>query len=273
MLLHHARSLLFLPASNARAVDKARALPCDMVILDLEDAVPDDRKADARAGAQAACRAGGFGNRLLALRINTATTAWHADDLALAGAMAVDFIVLPKVESPSEVAAVHAATGKPVIAMIESPAGVFDARIIAAQPATAGLFAGVNDLRKTLHIPATAGRQGIGVALQTMVLAARAHGRAVFDGVYNRLDDPAGFEAECRDGQALGFDGKTLIHPSQIDIANAVFSPSEQALADAQRLVDAATGGAERFEGAMIETMHVEAARALLERVRLQASP
>ncbi|MEZ5687927.1 MAG: CoA ester lyase [Caenibius sp.] len=266
MLLNHARSLLFLPASNARAIAKARSLGCDMVLFDLEDAVPDDKKAEARDGARTAMAEGGFGKRLLALRVNTADTPWHGDDCALARDLAVDYVVLPKAESPADVASVADSTGKPVIAMIESPAAVFAAQAIAATPATAALFVGVNDLRRDLNIPATASRASVSVTLQTIVLAARAAGKAVFDGVYNRLDDPEGFEAECREGRMLGFDGKTLIHPNQVDATNRLFAPDAAELDRARRLVEAATGGAERFEGEMIETMHVEAARALLDR-------
>lgn len=268
MLLRHARSLLFLPASNPRAIAKSRGLECDMVMLDLEDAVPDERKQDARAGAIGAATEGGFGNRLLALRINTAETSWHGEDLAVARAIPADYLILPKVEAPGQVAEVAAATGKLVIAMIESPTGVFAAREIAAESGTAALFVGTNDLRRDLGIPAGAGRSAIAMSLQMVVLAARASDKAVFDGVYNRLDDPHGFEAECREGHAMGFDGKTLIHPNQVEIANRVFGPDEEALATARRLVEAASGGAERFEGEMIEAMHFEAAKALLERAR-----
>lgn len=270
MLLHHARSLLFLPASNHRAIEKSRSLPCDMVMLDLEDAVAEDRKDEARANAKAAVSDSGFGERLLALRINIANTPWHDADLETARNTPVDYVILPKTEDAGEVGRVAAATGKPIIAMIESASGVFAAREIGAQADTAAIFVGSNDLRRDLGIPAGAPRSSISSALQLIVLAARASGRAVFDGVYNRLDDMAGFEAECREGQALGFDGKTLIHPSQVEIANRVFSPDEAALASARRLVEAATGGAERFEGEMIEAMHVEAAKSLLERARQQ---
>lgn len=268
MLLRHARSLLFLPASNPRAIAKSRSLDCDMVMLDLEDAVPDERKQDARTGALEAAAEGGFGRRLLALRINTAETAWHGEDVAVARAIAADYVILPKVELAGQVAAVASATGKPVIAMIESPAGVFAAREIAAEGGTAGLFMGTNDLRRDLGIPSGADRSSLTFALQMAVMAARASGKAVFDGVYNKLDDVAGFEAECREGHGMGFDGKTLIHPNQVEIANRVYGPDEQALAAARRLVEAATGGAERFEGEMIEAMHVEAAKELLERAR-----
>jgi len=272
MLLRHARSLLFLPASNQRAIEKSRGLPCDMVMLDLEDAVADDRKDEARSGALAATAQGGFGERLVSVRINTAETQWYQGDLTAASAIKADYVILPKVEGPGQVAAVHDATGKAVIAMIETARGVFAAQAIAAEQGTAALFVGTNDLRRDLGVPATAPRSSMVSALQMIVMAARASGRAVFDGVYNRLDDVPGFEEDCRAGQQLGFDGKTLIHPNQVDVANRIFGPDEQALADAQRLVDAATGGAERFEGAMIETMHVEAAKALIERGRQHAN-
>ncbi|MGV3770408.1 MAG: HpcH/HpaI aldolase/citrate lyase family protein [Sphingobium phenoxybenzoativorans] len=262
--LHHARSLLFLPASNARAVEKARGLDCDMVILDLEDAVPDDRKDEARDGATAA--AAHYAGKLVGIRINMAGTPWHGADMVAVKNSAADFVVLPKVENAKQVHDVYGVCAKPVIAMIESALGVTQAVAIGGFAGVAGLFMGNNDLRRDLGIPAGAGRAGLSFALQSVVLAARASGKAVFDGVYNKLDDSAGFEAECREGHALGFDGKTLIHPNQVEIANAVFGPDEAALADAQRLIDAATGGAERHEGAMIEAMHVEAAKALIAR-------
>ena len=177
-----------------------------------------------------------------------------------------DYVVLPKVENAKQVRDVFSVAQKPVIAMIESAKGVLAAPSIAAGEGCAALFIGVNDLRRDLGIPAGAGREGLTLAMQTVVLAARAAGIAVFDGVYNRLDDLDGLAAECVAGHHLGFDGKTLIHPAQVAVANEVFGPDAQALADARRLIEAATGGAERFEGRMIETMHVEEARALVAR-------
>lgn len=265
MQLAFARSLLFLPASNPRAVEKARGLACDMVILDLEDAVPDAQKDAAREAAVSATQQG-YADKLTGIRINMVGTPWHGADMIAGKSGAADYIVLPKVEHAAQVHDVHSVCEKPVIAMIESAAGLAAAPAIAAQSGTAALFIGVNDLRKDLGIPADAGRQGLMLALQTVVLAARMSGKAVFDGVYNRLDDADGLEAECREGRSFGFDGKTLIHPGQIAIANAVFGPDAAAVADARRLVEAATGGAERFEGSMIETMHVDAARALIAR-------
>ncbi|MEO8722600.1 MAG: CoA ester lyase [Sphingobium sp.] len=265
MALHHARSLLFLPASNARAVEKVRALPCDMVLLDLEDAVADDAKQVARDSLPAAFSAG-FGQRLTAVRINASDTFWQAGDLAALASVKPDYVVLPKVEDGEDAAAIHAATRAPVIAMIESPRGVARAAEIAATPGVAGLFMGNNDLRRDLRIPMDAGRQGLTLAMQSVVLAARLAGKVVFDGVYNKLADAEGFAAECIEARSFGFDGKTLIHPNQIATANVIFGPSEEELAAAERLIAAATGGAERHDGAMIEAMHVEQARAMLAR-------
>lgn len=265
MLLRHARSLLFLPASNQRAIAKARTLPCDMVILDLEDAVPEDRKEEALANAVEAVGEG-FGRRLSAVRINVEGTRWHGPEMVALKASAADYVVLPKVEDARQVKDVFSVCQKPVIAMIESAAGLLAAQGIAASEGCAALFMGNNDLRQDLGIPPSAGREGLSLALQSAILAARAARIAVFDGVFNRLDDEAGFEAECAAGHAIGFDGKTLIHPSQVPVANQVFGPDPQAVADARRLIEAATGGAERFEGRMVESMHVEEAKALIAR-------
>lgn len=265
MKLEYARSLLFLPASNARAIEKARNLPCDMVILDLEDAVPEPLKADARHAAVAAID-DGFGSKLVAVRLNMAGTRWHQEDVAAFSGTAADLLVLPKVESAAQAERVYRECGRPVIAMIESVKGLMEANAIAAAAGTAALFVGTNDLRTDLRIPEGVGRAGLATALQMIVLAARLSGKAVFDGVYNRLDDPDGFMAECREGHEFGFDGKSLIHPNQIAAANTMFGPSLPALEDAYRLIAAASGGAERFEGRMIEAMHVSAARALIAR-------
>jgi (3S)-malyl-CoA thioesterase len=271
MLLAHARSLLFLPASNARAIEKARGLSRDMVILDLEDAVPDDQKGDARA-ALAPAFAQGFGERIASVRVNAVDAAHHGADVDAVAGACVDYVVLPKVESAEQVEAVHAATGKPIIAMIESPRGVVAAQDIAQAAGAAALFMGNNDLRRDLRIPMGVGRGGLMLAMQGTILAARLAGIAVFDGVYNRIDDPAGFEQECREGRSIGFDGKTLIHPGQIVAANAVFGASVEELDAARRLIAAATGGAERHEGAMIEAMHVEQAKALIARAEAVAA-
>lgn len=258
------RSALFLPASNARAIAKARGLAADMVILDLEDAVAETLKAEAREAAVAATGEP-FGDAIVSIRLNAADTAWHIDDLvALAGSRA-DLVVVPKVEEAAAVAKIADAVGRPVYAMIETPAGLLAAPGIAAADGVAGLIAGTNDLAHALRLPA-GGRAGLALALQTIVLAARAAGIVALDGVWNRLDDPDGLAAECAEGRGFGFDGKTLIHPAQIAVANRAFAPSEAEIDDARALVDAATAGAARFRGRMVEAMHVDAARRILAR-------
>lgn len=259
------RSLLFLPASNPRAIEKARGLDADMVVLDLEDAVKEEDKEEARAAAVAASREG-FGERLAAIRINAAGSPHYGEDVVCLRKSAADYVVLAKVESARQVADAAWLTGKPILAMIETPRGVIDAAAIA--PATRGLIAGTNDLCAELGIAPGGGRFGLVYALQRIVLAARAAGVAAFDGVHNGLEDKEGLEEECRQGRAFGFDGKSLIHPGQIATANRLFGPSEEEVAAAERLVAAATGGAERFEGRMIEAMHVAQAEAVLAKAR-----
>lgn len=256
---------LFLPASNPRAIAKARTLACDMVILDLEDAVKPEDKDAARTAAVAAV-AEGFGDRIAAIRVNGADTEGHAADLAAVAGSAADCVVVPKVEDAATAARIAAAAGKPILAMIETPAGVLAAAGIAAVTGVVGLIAGTNDLKATLGIPAAAGRAGLSLALQTVVLAARAGNAWALDGVFNALADAEGLAAECREGRALGFDGKTLIHPGQIAAADAAFAPTADEIADARALLTAAGGGAERFRDRMIEAMHVAQARRLLER-------
>jgi citrate lyase subunit beta/citryl-CoA lyase len=260
------RSALFLPASNARAIAKARTLAADMVILDLEDAVADEAKAEARNAALAAAEEGGFPG-LLAVRINAVGTEWHQGDVtAIAGRGGFDLVVLPKAESANGIAALTARLERPVLAMIETPTGVLHAPAIAAAQGVAGLIAGSNDLAAGLRLPPEAPRGSMMLALQSIILAARAAGIVALDGVWNRLDDADGFAAECANGRLLGFDGKTLIHPSQIEPCNRLFSPDAAEVEDAEALIAAATGGAERFRGRMIETLHVEAAKRLLAR-------
>jgi len=258
------RSLLYVPGSNARALEKARGLTADMLIIDLEDAVPADRKAEAR-GAMRAAVASGFPGKRVAVRINgTGSDHQPADLEALAG-LGLDAVVLPKVDAPSDLDPARA-LGVPLLAMIETPAAIYAAREIAADPATRGLIAGLNDLAHELRLPDGMDRGAMSHAIQAIVLAARAGGVWAFDGVYNRIDDAAGFAAEAGEGRRLGFDGKTLIHPTQVDPCNAAFAPSPREIAEAEALVAAATGGAQRHDGRMIEDMHVAAARALLVR-------
>jgi (3S)-malyl-CoA thioesterase len=259
------RTLLFLPASNPRAIEKARTLAADMVVLDLEDSVREEDKAAARE-AMVAATAQGFGGRPVAVRVNPAGSAHYGEDVVAVRHASPDFIVLAKAESARQVAEAGSLMVKPVLAMIETPRAVIDAAAIA--PVSAGFIAGVNDLAAGLGLPAGDGREGLTYALQRIVLAARAAGIAAFDGVYNRLEADQGLEEECLQGRAWGFDGKSVIHPSQIETANRLFGPSAEELAAARRLVEAATGGAERHEGRMIESLHVEAARALIARAR-----
>ena len=248
------RSVLFVPGSRPSAIAKLPGLACDAAIIDLEDAVADDAKDPARAAACAQAVAG--------VRVNGAGTPWHAADLAAVAASTVPFVVLPKVEDAGLPARVADQVGRPVLAMIETPAGVLAAAGVAG--ACAGLIAGTNDLAAQLRLPSGAGRAGLQLCLQTIVLAARAAGIVALDGVWNRLDDPHGLAAECAEGRTLGFDGKTLIHPSHIAAANAAFGPGDAELEEARALIAAATGGAERFRDRMIETMHVDAARRML---------
>lgn len=259
------RTALFLPASNPRAIAKARGLSADLVILDLEDAVRDDMKAQARAAAVEAV-AEGFGPRLCAIRINGSDSGEHVDDLAAVARSVADFVVLPKVEAARDADDVHAACGKPVLAMIETPLGVLGAAEIGAVQGVAGLIAGTNDLAAGLKLPPASGRGGMAVGLQSIVLAARANDIWALDGVFNGLEDLDGLAAECREGRMFGFDGKTLIHPAQIETAAREYGASAGELEDARALVEAARGGAERFRGRMIEAMHVAQAQALLDR-------
>jgi citrate lyase subunit beta/citryl-CoA lyase len=243
-----------------------------MVILDLEDAVPDTDKVVAREAAVAAV-ADGFGGKLAAIRLNGPGSEWHeADVAALAGSRAA-LVVIPKVEDAVTAEKLAKTLGKPVFAMIETPAGLLAAAGIAAVSRVEGLIAGTNDLAHALRLPPTTGRTGLTLALQTIVLAARAAGIFALDGVWNRLDDADGLEAECAEGRVFGFDGKTLIHPNQVAIANAAFGPGDAEIEEAQALVAAATGGAQRFRDRMIETMHVETARAILARAAGKPEP
>ncbi|HET9638180.1 MAG TPA: CoA ester lyase [Allosphingosinicella sp.] len=257
------RSLLFLPASNPRAIEKARGLAADMVVLDLEDAVKPEDKDQARVAAVEAAAAGFPG--LCAIRINS-NGPWHEADLAAVASSRADYVIVPMTPGPEAPLEAARATGKPVLAMIETARGILAAAAIA--PATAGLIAGTNDLAADLGLRPGGDRAALATALQTLLLAARAAGVAAFDGVYNRLDDPDGFAAQCAEGRSFGFDGKSLIHPSQIDPANRLFGPTGDEVEAARRLLAAATGGAERFEGEMIERMHVEQARRVLAKAR-----
>jgi citrate lyase subunit beta/citryl-CoA lyase len=256
------RALLFLPASNPRAIAKARESEADLVILDLEDAVrPEDKETARRAAIEAVAEPWPMA---VAIRINGVGNQWHGPDLVAITHAPIDLVVMPRVEDKEELTFVRKQSGKAVAAMIETAKGVLEAHHVARD--AAALIAGTNDLSADLRLPHGAGRPALRTALHTIILAARSQGIAVFDGVYNQLDDLDGFSAEALEGRMMGFDGKSLIHPSQIAPCHAAFAPTEDDLARAARLVAASTGGAERFEGEMIERMHVESAKRMLAR-------
>jgi len=256
------RSLLFLPASNPRAIAKAREAGSDLVVLDLEDAVKHDDKGVARKSAIEAVASDW--PMPVAIRVNGVGTEWHSLDLDAAARSNADFVIVPRAISAHLIHGVAEAVNKPVLAMIETAAGVLGAAEIARS--CAGLIAGTNDLRADLRLPLDATREPISASLQMIVLAARAAGIAAFDGVFNSLDDLEGFAREAEEGRRLGFDGKSLIHPNQIVSCHRAFAPSDAEVERAKALVDAFRGGAERFGNEMIERMHVEAAQRLLER-------
>jgi citrate lyase subunit beta/citryl-CoA lyase len=266
-----ARSVLFLPASNPRAVEKARTLDCDIAVLDLEDAVAPEAKAEARAAAVAAVRSGGFAPRL-GVRVNAEGTPWHAEDLSALSDAGCGLIVLPKVEDAATVArAVGAAPGARLIAMIETPPALFRlAEIAGAHPALEALMFGVNDLAAALGTGPSDDREPLKPWLAAVVAAARMGGLAAIDGVFNRFQDDEGFARECAQGALYGFDGKSLIHPRQIAPANAAFSPSPEAVSRARAIVaafdapDAQGRGAVSLDGEMVERLHLDAARRTL---------
>jgi citrate lyase subunit beta/citryl-CoA lyase len=270
------RSVLYLPASNDRALEKAKAIPCDALILDLEDAVAPDAKPAARDAACAAAASGDYGHREITIRVNGADTEWHRDDLAAACAAGPDAIVVPKVDSADavrELVGSMASHGAPehtrLWAMVETPVAMLHAEEIAsASDRLTVLVMGTNDLAKELYAEHVPGRQPLLTGLGLALLAARATGRAILDGVFNDVQDSDGFLAECRQGREMGFDGKTLIHPGQVAGANAAFAPSEDAVADARGILqaweDGAGSGVVTYRGRMIENLHVESARRTL---------
>jgi citrate lyase subunit beta/citryl-CoA lyase len=270
------RSVLYLPASNERALEKARTLPVDGLILDLEDAVAPDSKRTARDKACAAAASGTYGNREVTIRVNAIGTAWHDDDLAAACAAGPDAVVVPKVDSGQDVRALVAAMerhGAPertrLWAMVETPRAVLAVgEIASASPRLAVLVMGTNDLLKELGARPVPGREPLLTSLSLALLAARAAGVAVLDGVYNDVPDLDGFRAECTHGRDLGFDGKTLIHPNQVEPCNAAFGPSPEEVEEAREVVSAwdagAGAGVVTHRGRMVENLHVEVARRVL---------
>ncbi|MDN4173416.1 CoA ester lyase [Nocardioides sp. SOB77] len=270
------RSVLYMPSSNERALEKAKSIACDALILDLEDAVAPDAKEAARESACAAAASGEYGRRTVTIRANGIGTQWHDADLAAIAQAGPDAVVVPKVNSADEVHQLVAAlekAGAPdhtkLWAMIETPVGVLDALSIArASERLTAFVIGTNDLVKELYAEHVPGRAPILPSLHTALLAARAAGIAVLDGVYNDVKDTDGFLAECRQGREMGFDGKTLIHPGQVEGANTAFAPSEQAVEDARGLIqaweDGAGSGVVTYHGRMVENLHVDSARRTL---------
>jgi (3S)-malyl-CoA thioesterase len=265
--LKFVRSALYVPASNARALEKAQGLDADMLIIDLEDAVASEGKADARTAAMQFVNARAP-DKLLAIRINSADSRWFDDDVVALRNCRADLFVLPKVEAETTIDRIWSSLSAPLLAMIETPAGLYSAREIAAHHAVGGLIAGTNDIAAETGIKPGSMRQGLELSLQTIVLAASASGKPRFDGVCNLLDNRDRFEAECAQGYGYGFTGKTLIHPNQIAGANRAFAPDAATVTEAEELVAASRGGAQRFKGRMIEAMHVEEAKMTIERSR-----
>lgn len=273
------RSVLYMPGSNARALEKAREIAADALILDLEDAVAPDSKDMAREQVCAAVKAGGYGRRELVIRVNGVDTPWFEADLAAATEARPDAILIPKVSAPETLIEIgHKLTGLwadsaiRIWAMIETPLAVLDAARIASaakDPSTrlACFVMGTNDLAKETRARFVPGRAPMLPWLVTAILAARAHGIDIVDGVYNDLKNEDGFAAECAQGRDLGFDGKTLIHPSQVVAANAAFAPDDHELARAKAIITAfeqpenADKGAIQLDGRMVERLHAEMAR------------
>jgi citrate lyase subunit beta/citryl-CoA lyase len=271
------RSVLYMPSSNARALEKAKTIPADAIIFDLEDAVAPDAKRDARGQAVAAVQSGEYGGRVLTIRCNGLDTPWGEDDLRAAATSGATAVVIPKVSGTAhlaEVVRILDEAGAPaelaVWAMVETPTAVLDVRDIAAADRVTVLVMGTNDLAKELRAALVPGRAPLLPHLATTLLAAREAGVLVLDGVYNDVKDLEGFEAEALQGKELGFDGKTLVHPTQVEVANRVWAPSEDEVAHAHRVIEAFDEaqregkGVVTVDGRMIENLHVDNARRTL---------
>ena len=266
------RSVLYMPSSNARALEKAKTIPADAIIFDLEDAVAPDAKPEAREQACAAVRSGEYGGRTLTIRCNGLDTPWGEADLAAAAQARPAAVVVPKVSGREHVDRIAAVVGEGtrIWAMVETPSGVFSARDIAAHPQVDAFVLGTNDLAKELRAQLVPGRAPLLPHLATALLAGREAGIAVLDGVYNDVKDLEGFEAECLQGAQMGFDGKTLVHPTQVEVANRVWAPSQEEVEHAQRVIAAfeeaerAGKGVVTVDGRMIENLHVDNARRTL---------
>ncbi|MEM1100896.1 MAG: CoA ester lyase [Pseudomonadota bacterium] len=275
------RSVLYIPGSKARAVEKAKTLSVDAIIFDLEDAVALSEKANARALLAATLAEGGYGPRAQIVRINGMDTEWGADDLATIAAIGPEAMLLPKVNSAADILALAArldtipeAAMTRIWAMMETPQGVLNAAEIARAPRMAGMVMGTNDLAKDLGTRSTPDRAPLLAALSQCLLAARAAGIVIVDGVFNAFKDEDGLRAECAQGRDFGFDGKTLIHPAQVAIANAAFAPTDAEIDLATRQIaafeeaEAAGQGVAVVDGRIVENLHIETARATLAKVQ-----
>ncbi|MGB3243684.1 MAG: CoA ester lyase [Sulfitobacter sp.] len=262
------RSVLYIPGSKPRALDKARGLPCDAIIFDLEDAVTPDEKSTARGTLAEALKTGGFGGRYKVIRINGLDTEWGAEDARAAAGMGADAILLPKVNSPADLEALAEIVGDiPLWAMMETPGAMLNAGAIAGHRSLQAMVMGTNDLAKDLATRFRPDRLPMMTSLGLCVLAAKAQGIAIIDGVYNAFKDDVGLEAECAQGRDMGFDGKTLIHPAQLAVTNTAFSPSDEELETARRQIaafeeaEAAGQGVAVVDGRIVENLHVATAR------------
>jgi len=273
------RSVLYMPGANAKALEKARSLPADALILDLEDAVAPEAKAQARAAVAAIVAQRPYGSREVIVRVNALGSPWGEEDLAAIAGAGADAVLFPKIDGQEDVEAAaaalsaHGASGLAFYVMIETPRAVLALREIAeasARTALAGFIVGANDLAKDLRARSTPDRQAFMAALSMTVLAARAHGLVAIDAVFNDVQDQAGLEAECAQGATLGFDGKTLIHPNQIEAANRAFSPAPEEINHARAVIAAfaapenAGKGVLKVDGRMVERLHLEEARRLV---------
>ena len=273
------RSVLYIPGSKARALDKARGLPADAIIFDLEDAVSIDEKETARATLAEALAAGGYGARMRIVRINGLDTDWGGADAKAAQAMGADAILLPKVSTPADLDALAEITGDtPLWAMMETPLGMLNAAQIAAHPKLQGMVMGTNDLAKELQTRFRTDRLPMMTGLGLCLLAAKAHGLAIVDGVYNAFKDDDGLAVECAQGRDMGFDGKTVIHPAQIAGANAAFSPSQDDIDLARRQIaafeeaEASGQGVAVVDGRIVENLHIVTARETLAKAEAIAA-
>ncbi len=265
------RSVLYIPGSKPRALEKAKTLPVDAVIFDLEDAVSVDEKPNARATLAQALEAGGFGARMKIVRINGLDTEWGREDAIAAAKMDCDAILLPKVNAPADLDALAEITGDiPLWAMMETPRGMLNAAAIAAHPKLQGMVMGTNDLAKELQTRYRPDRLPMMAGLGLCLLAAKAEGLVIVDGVYNAFKDVEGLAAECAQGRDMGFDGKTLIHPAQVEVANAAFAPTEREIDTSRRQIaafeeaQAAGQGVAVVDGKIVENLHVATAREIL---------